>query len=73
MRVKFDLMTPGQQALSQLVDVVLHASHIRVEEVRYHAGGREGRKREGEVIFWNCVYSPYSVLTRHVAPNLHIS
>ena len=48
MRVKFDLMTPGQQALSQLVDVVLHASHIRVEEVRYHAGGKGGGGGGGE-------------------------
>lgn len=38
-------MASCQEALRKLVDVVLHSSHVREEEVRYHAKERGKRTR----------------------------
>ena len=51
-----DLVTPGQETLCQLVNMVLHTSHIREEEVRYHTGRKRGQLHN----IWG------GVLTHHI-------
>ena len=41
-----DLVTQLEEALGQLVDVVLHPTRVGIEEVRYHASGRDQAREE---------------------------